>query len=106
MNIKHFIVLIFFLPFVAYADISSKKSCTSNADCVLVRAGCCDCNNGGKNEAINRQSEVDRSKEMKPKCEEMMCPTYISIDKSCAKSAIAVCKAGICEVSHDVKEEK
>ncbi len=69
-------------------------ACKTAADCVAVKADCCDCNNGGSQRAVGKSEAAKLDKALKAKCKGMMCATMISNDPSCGKKAD--CVAGAC----------
>ncbi len=70
--------------------------CHEASDCVAVPAGCCDCNNGGRNIAINKKYQQYFMDHLKTKCEGMMCAAVVSDDPSC--SATPDCVEGLCQL--------
>lgn len=108
MKINKLLFFFILLPSITIAadTIPKDKQCTTNADCVLVQSGCCNCNNGGQKVAINSQSVSEWDKANKSHCESTMCPAMVSVDPSCAANATAVCQAGACTIAQDIKGEK
>ncbi len=44
---------------LAYFDLGKYQYCGSDADCIKANNGCCDCANGGKDVAVNKQHLKD-----------------------------------------------
>jgi hypothetical protein len=76
-------------PRDAGASAAAKKlapamACATDADCVLVTDGCCDCANGGKQRAVPKRAPRPAAD---PACKEVMCTMMMSTDPSCGKRA-------------------
>ena len=65
-------------------------TCVQDSDCVLRLVNCCSCNQGGKLQAVHKNSP-------KPDCSKRICPQVISQDKSC-EAKNAVCKNKKCHL--------
>jgi hypothetical protein len=61
----------------------SIDSCTEDSECVAVSAGCCNCNYGGSNIAINKAFQTAYEKNLSVECRQTACPAVISTDPSC-----------------------
>ena len=70
--------------------------CAEDLQCLKVQAGCCNCNNGGKNVTINGVYLTQYNNLVLGQCEEVFCPTVISDDPSCLESTEAKCVNNIC----------
>ena len=70
--------------------------CEKASDCVAVPAGCCGCDSGGRNIAINKKYVDYFTERLKTKCEGTMCATVVSNDPSC--SATPDCVEGLCQL--------
>ncbi len=96
-------------------------SCQQDSDCVKVQAGCCSCNYGGKNTAINKIYLVNWMSWINSQCQSTACAAVLSNDWTCisseAKCVIGKCKLinttphepvcgdGICESGEDCEED-
>jgi|GEM_PF-2628665 len=69
-------------------------ACKVAADCVAIKADCCDCNNGGAQKVVGKGEVAKLDKELKARCKGTMCATMMSNDPSCGKKAD--CVAGHC----------
>lgn len=84
-------------PSVQIADLDS---CTSDSDCISVKADCCGCNQGGKAKAINKGKYVIYETSLQ--CNDdinnkIFCAQVISGDPSC--SAVPKCVSNKCTLS-------
>ncbi len=73
-------------------------SCSQDSDCVLVQAGCCNCNHGGQNTAINKNHEESYINNVSSECAAVSCIAVISDHPSCSDQAEAKCIENRCEV--------
>lgn len=69
-------------------------SCQIDSDCVMVKADCCGCNQGGKQQAINIKYKDTWNANMNTLCAGTMCIQVISKHPSCAMNP--QCINGIC----------
>ncbi len=67
------------------------KICKQNQDCVETKQNCCDCNNGGIQDAINRQYLLGWEDILKEKCQDIGCTAVIN----CKEGKVA-CAEGHC----------
>ena len=58
-------------------------TCQRNNDCVLIKADCCGCNNGGQNIAISTPSHKALKEIYDNKCQNIACIMMMSNHKSC-----------------------
>jgi len=74
--------------------------CQQNSDCVAVQQdGCCGCNSGGENIAINKEFLEEYNKETKKECKNIDCIAVISKHPSCRETTIPVCHNNKCELA-------
>lgn len=100
-----FVALFAFFAFtisVAFADSNPPSSstgvlCKTDDECVIVQDGCCSCKNGGKNTAILKTEQQAWQAKLSSECEDVMCATVISNDKTCF--TVAKCVDGKCEAA-------
>ncbi len=59
------------------------KSCIQDSDCIEVQDGCCDCNNYGKNTAINKNFLNEYNNQQNGNCKDVACLTALSRDPTC-----------------------
>lgn len=75
----------------AKSDLTLKEAnageCKHDGDCLLVKAGCCGCNEGGKQIALNQEMAKKQTETINSTCGDTMCPQMISKDPSCQQSA-------------------
>ena len=64
------------------------RTCSADADCVLVETACCDHCNGGKAVAVNKSHMQDAAK-LAPQCGPTMCTKRACITR-------AACESGAC----------
>jgi hypothetical protein len=72
----------------------ARTACTTDADCVLVKADCCGCTAGGKASAIPRAEQARYEAALAGRCGDTMCVQVMSNDPSC--SAKPRCASGSC----------
>ena len=70
--------------------------CHENSECIIVTAGCCDCNAGGRSIAINARYQDYWQNRWVEQCADTMCASVISKDPSC--TAEPVCFEGLCQL--------
>jgi hypothetical protein len=74
-----------------------EKACTRDAQCVLVKRGCCSCNSGGVQDALNK-AHLNALKERRVKgCVDVGCLAVVN-DAPICKASLAQCVKGKCEV--------
>ncbi len=71
-------------------------SCGIDEDCVAIKSGCCDCNNGGTSTAINKDYQDEWNSNLEIECETTLCITAISNHWTCF--AEPKCVEGKCEL--------
>jgi hypothetical protein len=59
--------------------------CKTAADCVVLPVECCDCANGGKQEAVAKTKAAAIKSERAGKCKGAMCTMMVSTDPTCGK---------------------
>jgi hypothetical protein len=75
---------------------TAKKECKTAADCVVVPEDCCDCANGGRQQAIPKAKQAAAKASRAAHCKHTMCTMMISTDPSCGMRA--ECVAGQCQM--------
>jgi hypothetical protein len=78
----------------AGAEKKGARECKVAADCALEPVDCCDCANGGKQQAIAKKALAQAKAARAKRCAHTMCNMMISNDPSCALKAD--CVAGSC----------
>lgn len=81
------------------SDVQVKNSdleCMVASDCAAVEIGCCSCQEGGKQRAINKEAIKKYHPKMAKNCRGKMCIQMISKDESCQK--VPDCIGGRCEL--------
>ena len=73
----------------------SEQQCVLDSDCVLTKADCCGCNQGGKQLGVNKEHINQIRAKSASACAETLCVQVISKDASC-KAREAKCEAGVC----------
>ena len=73
------------------------KDCQKDEDCILVQNGCCDCANGGEDDAINEDQQTAFLENFD--CTTVYC-TLLATDPPCGSGTIA-CEFGRCEYTQD-----
>jgi hypothetical protein len=73
---------------------SPQAACKAAADCVVVPVECCDCANGGKQQAVTKDEAKTIATARESKCKHAMCTMMMSTDPSCGMRAD--CVAGKC----------
>jgi hypothetical protein len=64
--------------------------CASDADCVIIPDGCCDCANGGKEHAVAKRDEAKLRAAQRASCKDVMCTMMMSTDPTCGKRPVCV----------------
>jgi hypothetical protein len=72
----------------------AKKECKVDADCAVVPDDCCDCANGGRQQAIPKKQVATHQAERGKRCGKVMCTMMFSTDPTCGMRA--ACAAGQC----------
>lgn len=72
----------------------AKKECKVDADCAVVPEDCCDCANGGRQQAIPKKQVAAHQTERGKRCGKVMCTMMFSTDPTCGMRA--ACVAGQC----------
>ena len=81
-----------------------EKSCTQDADCVLAKQGCCGCNSGGQQEALNK-AHLEKLKARRIKgCAHTACLAVVNDSPAC-RATQAQCIKGTCEVTLPMQEK-
>jgi hypothetical protein len=78
--------------------------CKLAADCEVVPTECCDCANGGKQEAASHQKAAELKAGRPKRCKDVMCTMMVSTDPSCGKRAD--CVEGRCVMVEKKSEKK
>jgi hypothetical protein len=76
------------------ARISDFSTCSTNEDCLTIKAECCGCKQGGKQKAINKSASQAMLASMEQACTGTICMQMISTDATCSK--VAACVEGEC----------
>jgi hypothetical protein len=79
---------------VPVAEKARAAECKSDDDCTVEPVECCDCANGGKQQAVAKARAAASKKARAARCKETMCMTMLSNDPSCL--AGASCDRGQC----------
>lgn len=77
----------------APAPAPAKKGapeCKTAADCEVAPVECCDCANGGKQQAVTHAAAAQLKKDRPKKCKDTMCTMMVSTDPTCGKRAACV----------------
>jgi hypothetical protein len=61
--------------------------CKKESDCVVVKADCCGCFQGGKAKAITKIFKNEYNQKLDANCKDTICMQVISRDQSCIKKA-------------------
>jgi hypothetical protein len=69
------------------------KDCQKDEDCIWVKNGCCDCANGGKDDAINEDRYLDFQDNFD--CTNVTC-TMMEANPPCGSGTVT-CRSGKCE---------
>lgn len=85
--------LFLFIFIVACGVPKDLQACNQHSDCVLVPEGCCGCNTGGSNKAINKEYQ-NYWQDKIGDCSGVMCIQAVSDHYSCYSQPI--CNNGIC----------
>ena len=72
-------------------------SCEQDIDCIPITEECCDCNQGGRQIAINRKYYKDGLDERSDQCLLASCQNAVSTHISCTKGK-ATCVSGQCQM--------
>jgi hypothetical protein len=67
-----------------------KAQCRVAADCTVAPLDCCDCANGGKQQAILKHDEARLEAARAKRCKHAMCTMMLSLDPTCGKRADCV----------------
>jgi hypothetical protein len=76
------------------APRAGAAECARDSDCVVAKADCCGCAEGGKAVAIPRAAAQAHEARQRAGCRDVMCVQSISRDPSC--SQVAACRRGAC----------
>jgi hypothetical protein len=68
--------------------------CQTATDCEVVPVECCDCANGGKQQAVSKRAAAQIRADRPNRCKGVMCTMMVSTDPTCGKRAD--CAAGKC----------
>lgn len=71
-----------------------KAECKVKADCIVTPVDCCDCANGGKQQAIAKLTAVASKAARDKRCKGALCTQMFSTDPTCGKRAD--CQDGTC----------
>jgi hypothetical protein len=74
--------------------VAAGGACKTADDCLVVPVECCDCANGGKQQAANKQQAKAIAASREKSCKNAMCTMMISTDPSCGMRAN--CVSGKC----------
>jgi hypothetical protein len=77
-------------------DAKRAGECKVAADCVLEPTTCCDCANGGKQQAVSKKQGLADKAAHAEKCKTAVCTMMMSTDPSCGQRAD--CVAGVCQM--------
>ena len=64
--------------------------CQTADDCGVVPVDCCDCAQGGKQEALSKKGIAAAQSARQARCKDMMCTMALSTDPSCTRKAACV----------------
>ena len=81
-----------------------KAECRVAADCTVAPADCCDCANGGKEQAVPKHAEAKLKAARAKRCKGVMCTMMLSTDPTCGKRAD--CVEGRCVLAEKPASEK
>ena len=76
------------------------KDCQEDEDCIYVQNGCCDCANGGEDDAINEDQQTAFLENFD--CTTVTC-TMLATDPPCGSGTIT-CESGKCEYTSLVQD--
>ncbi|HXU71326.1 MAG TPA: hypothetical protein VN947_18465 [Polyangia bacterium] len=79
---------------VAKKKKGAAPECKVAADCVVEPIECCDCANGGKQEAVTKKAAAASKKARAEQCKTKMCTMMLSTDPTCGMRAD--CVEGAC----------
>lgn len=79
---------------VVHVHEQQVNTCSKDDDCIIFKVDCCDCNQGGKHQAIPKSQLEEQTSKLLVDCEEVVCLQMISQDPSCKQKA--GCKSGKC----------
>lgn len=96
-NVNPFLLFGAPLLFAACIKPSTIPPNSSQIECVIVQAGCCDCNASGSQIALPATQAQEHLDALAVKCEDIACAQMISDDPSC-KAKSAVYQNGKCEL--------
>lgn len=71
-----------------------KQECKVASDCEVASVECCDCANGGKQEAMPKAKAAQLKAHHGEKCKGVMCTMMVATDPTCGKRAD--CVTGVC----------
>jgi hypothetical protein len=83
-------------PDASLGKKSAKKECKAAADCVVMQEECCNCANGGKQQAVPKARQASVKAALQAKCKAAVCTMMMSTDPTCGMKAD--CVAGICSL--------
>jgi hypothetical protein len=81
-------------PTPSLPTTTTKKECKTAADCAVVPEDCCDCANGGRQQAIAKKKLAAAKAARQAHCKHTMCTMMLSTDPTCGMRA--ECVAGAC----------
>ena len=64
--------------------------CKTAADCEVVPVECCDCANGGKQQAVTHKMAKQLTADRPKRCKNIMCTMMVSTDPTCGKRSDCV----------------
>ena len=78
-KILYIFLLIFFLVSIVVLDYFTKEHyCETDDECILIQAGCCNCNMGGSNTAINNKYTDWWNTKLSFSCKNAVCSAVIN----------------------------
>ena len=81
------VIILIGLYFIDYTNDNSSNdymfSCSKDDDCISVKSGCCDCNAGESNTAINRNYLQKWNEKLSDECKDIGCIMVMSNDWTC-----------------------
>jgi hypothetical protein len=80
------------------------RQCKTTSDCTVEPVECCDCNQGGKLEAVSKKQFAKDKAARVASCKGIMCPQFVSNDPSCSEHA--ECVDGACVLAAAKKKAK
>ena len=82
-----------------------ERQCSNDGDCILAANGCCSCNSGGEQTAINRKSLEALKDRRRVVCADVGCLAVINDSPNC-RAKEALCVNGTCEVKRPQELKK